>query len=61
MVATDSSELYRVTWAERFKSVLVEDQPGVVQAVAAYVDLNPVRGTMQDIMAAYQMPNEQVR
>ena len=30
-------------WAERFKSVLVEDQPGVVQAVAAYVDLNPVR------------------
>jgi hypothetical protein len=30
-------------WAERFKSVLVEDQPGVVQTVAAYVDLNPVR------------------
>jgi len=36
-------------WAERFKSVLVEDQPGVVQAVAAYVDLNPVRaGLVQD-------------
>jgi len=30
-------------WAERFKSVLVEDQPGAVQVVAAYVDLNPVR------------------
>ncbi len=30
-------------WAERFRSVLVEDQPGAVQAVAAYVDLNPVR------------------
>jgi len=36
-------------WAERFKSVLVEDQPGVVQTVAAYVDLNPVRaGLVQD-------------
>ena len=30
-------------WAERFKSVLVEDQPGSVEAVAAYIDLNPVR------------------
>ena len=30
-------------WAERFKSLLVEDQPGPVLAVAAYVDLNPVR------------------
>ena len=30
-------------WAERFKSVLVEDQPGAVQVVAAYIDLNPVR------------------
>jgi REP element-mobilizing transposase RayT len=36
-------------WAERFKSVLVEDQPGVVQTVAAYVDLDPVRaGLVQD-------------
>ncbi len=30
-------------WAERFKSVLVEDQPKVVEAVALYIDLNPVR------------------
>jgi len=30
-------------WAERFKSVLVEDHPGVVETVAAYIDLNPVR------------------
>lgn len=30
-------------WAERFKSLVVEDQPGVVGKVAAYVDLNPVR------------------
>jgi putative transposase len=36
-------------WAERFKSVLVEDQPGAVQAVAVYVDLNPVRaGLVKD-------------
>jgi REP element-mobilizing transposase RayT len=30
-------------WAERFKSVLVEDVVSAVEAVAAYVDLNPVR------------------
>lgn len=30
-------------WAERFKSLLVEDQHSAVQAVAAYIDLNPVR------------------
>ena len=36
-------------WAERFKSVLVEDAPGVMQTVAAYVDLNPVRaGLVED-------------
>ena len=36
-------------WAERFKSVLVEDVPGVVATVAAYVDLNPVRaGLVKD-------------
>ena len=36
-------------WAERFKSVLVEDQPGTVETLAAYIDLNPVRaGLVQD-------------
>ncbi|MCW5559091.1 MAG: transposase, partial [Verrucomicrobiae bacterium] len=30
-------------WAERFKSLLVEDAPGVVRTLAAYIDLNPVR------------------
>ena len=30
-------------WAERFKSLVVEDEPGAVAAVAAYIDLNPVR------------------
>ena len=36
-------------WAERFKSLLVEDTPGAVRMVAAYIDLNPVRaGLVQD-------------
>lgn len=36
-------------WSERFRSVLVEDQPTVVEAVAAYIDLNPVRaGLVED-------------
>jgi putative transposase len=30
-------------WSERFKSVIVEDEPSVVSTVAAYIDLNPVR------------------
>lgn len=30
-------------WAERFKSVLVEDTAEAVGCVAAYIDLNPVR------------------
>ena len=36
-------------WAERFKSVIVEDQHSSVEAVAAYIDLNPVRaGLVED-------------
>ncbi|MBX3733532.1 MAG: transposase [Verrucomicrobiae bacterium] len=36
-------------WAERFKSVLIEDNPGTVRMVATYIDLNPVRaGIVQD-------------
>lgn len=36
-------------WAERFKSVLVEDTPRTVRMVAAYIDLNPVRaGIVRD-------------
>ena len=37
------TERFGTLWAERFKSVLVEDQPGVLETVAAYIDLNPVR------------------
>ena len=32
--------------AERFKSVIVEDQPASLETVAAYLDLNPVRAGM---------------
>ncbi len=30
-------------WAERFRSLLLEDSPEAVSCVAAYIDLNPVR------------------
>ncbi|MFM7102408.1 MAG: transposase [Verrucomicrobiota bacterium] len=36
-------------WGERFKSVLVEDAPLALRAMAAYIDLNPVRaGLVRD-------------
>ena len=36
-------------WAERFKSVLIEDTASCLGAVAAYIDLNPVRaGLVED-------------
>jgi len=40
---------YGTLWAERFKSLLVEDQPDPLGTVAAYIDLNPVRaGGVED-------------
>lgn len=38
-----SHQRYGTLWAERFKSVVVEDQPSHVGSVAAYIDLNPLR------------------
>ncbi|NBB79768.1 MAG: transposase [Verrucomicrobia bacterium] len=36
-------------WSDRFKSVLVEGKGNVLQTMAAYIDLNPVRaGIVQD-------------
>jgi hypothetical protein len=35
-------------WAERFRSLVVEDSPRAIQAVAAYIDLNPVRAGLCD-------------
>jgi putative transposase len=37
------NDRFGTLWAERFKSVLVEDQPSILSLIAAYVDLNPVR------------------
>ena len=34
---------YGTLWAQRFKSLLVEDQPSILLRVAGYVDLNAVR------------------
>jgi hypothetical protein len=36
-------ERFGTLWAERFKSLLLEDQPDAVGTVAAYIDLNAVR------------------
>lgn len=42
-------ERYGTLWAERYKSVLVEDTHRAKLAVAAYIDLNPVRaGLVKD-------------
>lgn len=41
-------------WAERFKSVLIEDDPQTLKTVAAYLDLNPVRAKLVDDPADYR-------
>jgi REP element-mobilizing transposase RayT len=42
-------ERFGTLWAERFKCVLVEEQPAAMEAVSAYIDLNPVRaGLVED-------------
>jgi REP element-mobilizing transposase RayT len=41
-------------WAERFKSVLVENSRFALQTVAAYIDLNPVRAEMVDDPGDYR-------
>ena len=42
-------ERFGTLWAERFRSVVVENQPSSLEAVAAYIDLNPVRaGLVED-------------
>ena len=44
-----SHERYGPLWSDRFKSVIVENDPVVVKTVAAYIDLNPVRaGLVKD-------------
>ena len=41
-------------WAERFRSVLVEDTPWLVGLVAAYIDLNPVRAGLASLPEDYR-------
>jgi putative transposase len=42
-------ERFGTLWAERFKSVLIEQDKWVLRTVAAYIDLNPVRaGLVED-------------
>ena len=41
-------------WAERFKSVLLEDDPRTLTVVAAYLDLNPVRAGLVKDPADYR-------
>ncbi|MCC5808718.1 MAG: transposase [Opitutales bacterium] len=41
-------------WAERFGSVLVEDEPSIVALVAAYIDLNPVRAGLAALPEDYR-------
>jgi REP element-mobilizing transposase RayT len=44
-----SHDRYGPLWADRFKSVLVEGKGNVLQTMAAYIDLNPVRaGIVKD-------------
>lgn len=43
-----SHHRYGTLWAERFKSVLVESKPRVLQTMAAYIDLNAVRAGLVD-------------
>jgi len=49
-----SHDRYGTLWAERFKSVLVEDHPSCLKTVAAYIDLNPVRAGLVDDPADYR-------
>ena len=45
----EAHDRYGTLWAERFKSVLLEDDSEAIRTVAAYIDLNPVRaGVVQD-------------
>ncbi len=41
-------------WAERYQSVLVENEPAVLRLVGAYIDLNPVRAHLVEDAAAYR-------
>ncbi len=43
-----SHQRFGTLWAERFKSVLIEPKPDVLETIAAYIDLNCVRAGLAD-------------
>ena len=43
-----SHHRYGTLWSERFKSVLIESNPAVLETIAAYIDLNCVRAGLAD-------------
>lgn len=44
-----NNDRFGTLWAERFRSVLVEETPSVLVVLSAYIDLNPVRaGIVED-------------
>ena len=49
-----SHKRFGTLWAERFTSVLIEDDPRTLSVVAAYIDLNPVRAGLVADPAAYR-------
>jgi REP element-mobilizing transposase RayT len=49
-----SHDRFGTLWAERFRSVLVEDSDFARQTVAAYIDLNPVRAGLTKDPAEYR-------
>jgi hypothetical protein len=49
-----SHRRFGTLWAERFKSVLVEDTAFALKTVAAYIDLNPVRAGLVEDPADYR-------
>lgn len=40
-------------WAERFRSIVIEDSPEYTAPIAAYIDLNPVRAQIVDDPCEY--------
>jgi len=49
-----SHDRFGPLWSDRFKSVLVEGKGNVLQTMAAYIDLNPVRAGLVDDPKEYR-------
>ena len=49
-----SHQRYGPLWSDRFKSVIVENDPIVLKTMAAYIDLNPVRAGLVEDPKAYR-------